>query len=42
MEDCDDDYSEYWGTYAHDIAGLSDDDINDALEGDPEAYWNID
>lgn len=32
----------YEGTYAQDIAGLSDDVIDDALDGDPEAYWNID
>lgn len=35
-------YGEYSGTYAQDIAGLSDDIIDDAFEGDPEAYWNID
>lgn len=34
--------SEYEGTYAHDIAGLDDDFINDVLDGDPDAYWNID
>lgn len=34
--------SEYEGTYAHDIAGLDDDFINDVLDGEPEAYWNID
>lgn len=35
-------YGEYSGTYAQDVAGLSDDVIDDAFEGDPEAYWNID
>ncbi len=35
-------YGEYSGTYAQDVAGLSDDVINDAFEGDPDAYWNID
>lgn len=35
-------FGEFSGTYAQDIAGLSDDVINDAFEGDPEAYWNID
>lgn len=35
-------YEEFAGTYAHDIAGFSDEDINDAFDGDPEAYWNID
>lgn len=35
-------YSEYAGTYAHDIAGYSDEEINIIFDGDPEAYWNID
>lgn len=35
-------YGNYAGTYAQDYAGLSDEAIDDALEGDPEAYWNID
>lgn len=35
-------YEEYSGTYAQDIMGYSDQDINDAFDGDPEAYWNID
>ena len=46
---CDDDnddygthYGEYAGTYAQDVAGYSDDVINDAFDGDPDAYWNID
>ena len=34
--------SEFEGTYVHDVEGWSDDDIYDALDGDPEAYWNID
>lgn len=34
--------SEYEGTYAHDIAGFDDDFINDVLDGEPDAYWNID
>lgn len=42
----DDDYyedeSEFAGTYVHDVEGWSDDDIYDVLDGDPEAYWNID
>ena len=46
-EDDDDDsygrhYGEYAGSYAQDVAGYSDDVINDAFEGDPDAYWNID
>lgn len=36
------DYGEYAGSYAQDVEGYSDDDINDAFDGDPEAYWNID
>ena len=44
---CDDDdrcehYEEFAGTYAQDVAGYSDEDIYDAFDGDPEAYWNID
>lgn len=35
-------YGKYAGTYAQDVAGLSDDAIDDALEGDPDMYWNID
>ena len=35
-------YGEYSGTYAQDVAGYSDDVINDAFDGDPDAYWNID
>lgn len=49
-DDCDEDdyneygthYGEYSGTYAQDVAGYSDDVINDAFDGEPEAYWNID
>ena len=35
-------YGEYSGTYAQDVAGYSDDVTNDAFDGDPDAYWNID
>ena len=35
-------FGKYAGTYAQDIAGFSDDVIDDVFEGDPEAYWNID
>lgn len=35
-------YGEYAGSYAQDVMGYSDDVINDAFEGDPDAYWNID
>ena len=44
--DFDDDYGhhygEFAGSYAQDVMGYSDDVINDAFEGDPDAYWNID
>ena len=33
---------EYAGTYAHDVAGFSDEDIDTIFDGEPEAYWNID
>lgn len=35
-------YGEYACSYAQDVMGFSDDVINDAFEGDPDAYWNID
>lgn len=35
-------YGEFAGTYAQDVMGYDDDTINDAFEGDPDAYWNID
>ena len=35
-------YDEYAGSYAQDVMGYSDEDINDAFDGDPDAYWNID
>lgn len=35
-------YGEYAGYYAQDVEGYSDDVIDDAFEGDPDAYWNID
>ena len=34
--------SEYAGTYVHDVRGWSDDLIEDALDGEADAYWNID
>lgn len=47
---CEDDFSDdygnhfgkYAGSYAQDVEGYSDDVIDDAFDGDPEAYWNID
>ena len=35
-------FGEYAGTYAQDVMGYSDDVINDAFDGEPDAYWNID
>ena len=35
-------YEEYAGTYVQDVMGWSDEMIDDALDGDPDAYWNID
>ena len=35
-------YGEYAGSYAQDTMGYSDDMIDDAFDGDPDAYWNID
>lgn len=35
-------YDDFIGSYAQDVMGYDDETINDAFEGDPEAYWNID
>lgn len=35
-------YGKYSGSYAQDIEGLSDDFIDDVLDGFEDAYWNID
>lgn len=35
-------YDDYNGSYVQDVMGWSDQDINDALDGEPDAYWNID
>ncbi len=35
-------YGEYAGSYAQDVMEYSDEMINDAFDGDPDAYWNID
>lgn len=32
----------YEGTWAHDEAGYSNDDIDTIFDGEPDAYWNID
>lgn len=41
-DDCGASYDEFAGLYAQDVAGYSDEDIYDAFDGDPDAYWNID
>lgn len=38
----DETYEEYNGTYVQDVEGWSDQMIGDALDGEPDAYWNID
>ena len=38
----DETYDEYNGTYVQDVEGWSDQMIDDALDGEPDAYWNID
>jgi hypothetical protein len=35
-------YGRYAGSYAQDVEGWSDNDIDDVFDGDPDAYWNID
>lgn len=35
-------YDCYNGSYAQDVEGWSDQDIDDVFDGDPDAYWNID
>jgi hypothetical protein len=35
-------YGQHAGSYAQDCEDLSDDFINDVLDGCPDAYWNID
>ncbi|WP_314819404.1 hypothetical protein [Alloprevotella tannerae] len=35
-------YENYNGSYAQDVEAWSDQDIDDAFDGDPDAYWNID
>ncbi len=35
-------YDRYSGSWAQDIEGYSDDDIDTIFDGDPSAYWNID
>lgn len=40
--DEEDTYDRYNGSYAQDVEGWSDQDIDDVFDGDPDAYWNID
>lgn len=35
-------YERYNGTYVQDVEGWSDQEIDDAFGGEPDAYWNID
>ena len=35
-------YDCYNGSWAQDVEGYSDDDIDTIFDGDPNAYWNID
>lgn len=35
-------YDNYNGSYAQDVEGWSDQDIDEVFDGDPDAYWNID
>jgi len=35
-------FNNYRGSYAQDVEGYSDQDIDNIFEGDPDMYWNID
>ena len=35
-------HDDFEGTYAHDVAGFSDEDIETIFDGESDAYWNID
>ena len=35
-------YDIYQGTWAQEVEGYSDEDIDTIFDGDPNAYWNID
>lgn len=37
-----DTYDRFNGSYAQDVMGYSDDEIDIVFDGDPDAYWNID
>lgn len=40
--DDDETYDQYNGTYVQDVEGWSDQMIDYVLDGEPDAYWNID
>ena len=35
-------YDRYQGSWAQEVEGYSDEDIDTIFDGDPNAYWNID
>ena len=35
-------YGDYSGTYAHDVMGYTNEEIDIIFDGEPDAYWNID
>ena len=35
-------HGDYTGTYAHDVMGYSNSDIDTIFDGEPDTYWNID
>lgn len=35
-------HGRYFGSWAQDVEGYSDDEIDTIFDGDPSAYWNID
>ena len=35
-------HDDFEGSYAHDEMGYDENDIYDAFDDDPDAYWNID
>lgn len=38
---CEDYEDEYAGTYAHDVAGFSDEDIDTIFDGEPDACFYV-
>lgn len=37
-----DTFRAYRGTYAQEVGGYSDQEIDELFDGDPDMYWNID